>query len=95
MRSLKECYEIAKKYHVYWSGDWNHCKYMCWAAENAYRRCRLTSEEFIRLKRDATSLVEAHDPSAMFLIQALGDVSDEEVKAYWDDYIDNLENQDG
>lgn len=95
MRSLKECYEIAKKHHVYWAGESGHSKYMCLAANQAYYLEELTFEEFNMLRGDAMTLVVAHDPSAMFLIQALGYVSDEEVKAYWDKYIDSMENQDG
>lgn len=95
MRSLKECYEIAKKYHAYWTGDSDNTRYMCIAAEYAFNDKALTKTELSAIKKDAMSLVDAHDPSAMFLIRALGDIPHEEVKAYWNKYIDNMENQDG
>lgn len=95
MRSLKECYEIVKKYHSYWTEHWNHSRYMCFAAENAFEDGALTETELRAVRKDAMSLVDANDPSSVFLIQALGHVPDEEVKAYWDKYIDKMENQDG
>jgi len=95
MRSLKECYEIAKKYHTYWTGDPDDPRFMCLAAETAFNDAALTKSEVRAVIKDTMSLIDALDPSAMFLLQALGDVSDEEVKAYWDRYIDNMENQDG
>lgn len=95
MRSLKECYEIAKKYHVYWAEYRIGSSFMCIAADDAFADAALTEPELHAVKKDAMSLVYSLDPSAMFLIQALGNVSYREVKAFWDKYIDNLENQDG
>ena len=100
MRSLKECYGIAKKYHAYWTGDSNDTRFMCYAMERAYNEDQITLAESIKTSDDIMSIVEAHDTCSSTLIEALGcaygkDFTDKEVKAYWDKYIDTMENQDG
>lgn len=95
MRSLKECYEITKKYHAYWTGNPKDERFMCLAACEACRYRDLTYEEFVMLRNDIKSLLCAINPFAISLITALDDPTDVEVKAYWDKYIDNLENHDG
>lgn len=100
MRSLKECYEIAKKYHVYWAGNSGYYRYMCLAADLAYSRNELTHEEYTAIVDDAMSLVMSHSPDYSSLIEALGsaygkEFTNEEVKVFWDKYLDNMENQDG
>ena len=100
MRSLRECYEIAKKYHSYWPGKYRNTKYMCLAADIAYDRKELTSAEYTALTDDAMSLVESFNTDYSSLKEALScvyrnDFTDQEVKAYWDNYIDSMENQDG
>ena len=95
MRSLKECYEIAKQHHVYWAGEEGHSRYMCHAADAALGCGELTQEEHFALTEDAMSLVMSLDKREISLRAALGEISDEEVKAYWDKYIDGMENQDG
>lgn len=95
MRSLKECYEIAKEFHYYWAGG-NNTQYMCLAAWVAQQYGMLTVEEYDAVREDAMSLVCALDHSASSLAFALcgENVVHEKVKAFWDKYIDNLENQD-
>lgn len=95
MRSLKECYEITKKFHFYWVGG-NHSEYMCHAAKDAHHYGLLTEAESKAVQENAQSLVQSINSRASSLAYALygDDVSQEEVKAYWDNYIDNLENQD-
>lgn len=95
MRSLKECYEIAKRFHYYWVGG-NNTQYMCIAAMEAQQRGRLTEEERDAVQEDAMSLVHAINLSANSLAFALCGqfVVHEKVKAFWEMYIDNLENQD-
>jgi len=95
MRSLKECYEIAKQHHKYWSGKGEHTHYMCHAATDALICGELTQEEHFALTEDAMSLVESLDKSEISLKGALGNTSHEEVKAFWDNYINNMKNQDG
>jgi|SRR5690554_1178885 len=95
MRSLKECYEIVKKYHSYWARGYGHYRFMCLAVSEACFRGNLSYEELCMLKKDIWTLVHAIDPLAPSLLVALGNPPDEEVKAYWDKHIDNLENQDG
>lgn len=95
MRSLKECYEIAKKHHVFWAGEDGHSHYMCYAADAALGCDELTEEEHFALTEDAMSLVRSLDKREISLRAALGEISDEEVKAYWDRYINSMENQDG
>lgn len=94
MRSLKECYEVVKKYHTYWSGDYHHSSFMCLAADAAFRDRALTGAEYLAVRRDAMALVRSFDNSESSLKRALGHVLDAEVKDYWDKYIDSLENQD-
>lgn len=95
MRSLKECYEIAKRHHSYWTGNPYDSKFMCLAASKACDFNDLTLEEYSSVTKDAMSLVKSLDDGEYSLRGALGNPSDEEVKAYWDKYIDNMENQDG
>lgn len=96
MRSLKECYEIAKQYHMYW----NHNKreyYMCVAALSAAIDGALSKAEVALIKRDAMSLVNVLDQYSASLRYALRDVRKESfadhdrVKAYWDNYLNSLE----
>lgn len=99
MKSLKECYEIAKKYHTYWTGIPGDRRHMCIAAEDAFNDGALTHSELLAVKGDAMTLVNVHDPSLATLKSALScaydiEFTDDEVKAFWDEYIDNLENQD-
>lgn len=96
MRSLKECYEIAKRFHYYWVGG-NNTQYMCIAAKMAQLHGKLTEEESDAVQEDAMSLVHALDSNAGSLAFALrgGNTVHENVKVFWEMYIDNLENQDG
>ena len=95
MRTLKECYEIAKKYHTYWTELSGHTEFMCLAASKAFDYCELTLWEYKAVSKDAMSLVKSLNKKAFSLKAAMGDPTDIEVKAYWDKYIDNMENQDG
>lgn len=65
MRNLKECYEIAKKYHIYWAGYRVSSIVMCSAADEAFADGALTESELDAVKKDAMSLVYSLDPSAM------------------------------
>lgn len=100
MRSLKECYEIAKQYHMYWNNNSSEY-YMCIAAVLAAKDGALSDAEAALIEQDAMSLVKALDQFAISIRYALRDVHKEtladhdRVKAYWDMYIDNMENQDG
>lgn len=99
-RSLKECYEIAKQYHMYWNNNSSEY-YMCVAAIIAAQDGALSKAEAVLIEEDAMSLIRALDPSSYTLRHALRDVREEtfanhdRVKAYWDNYIDKMENQDG
>lgn len=95
MRSLKECYEIAKKYHIYWAGKPGYTRFMCLAAAKACECGDLSQEEYSSVTKDAMSLVESLDKRDYSLKGALGNPPSGEVKAYWDRYINNMENQDG
>lgn len=93
MRSLKECYEIAKKYHEYWTHKKRDARFMCIAAQVAHYCGELTREEYRAVESDAMSLVKSRNKSTDSLRVALGNPTHKEVKAYWDGYIDNMENQ--
>ena len=95
MRSLKECYEIAKQHHYYWVGG-NTTEFMCFAVRDALGEGKLTTEEALIITADVESLVHSIDPAFSSLMGALrrvyANISDTDVKNYWDKYIDNLEN---
>lgn len=90
MRSLKECYEIAKKHHDYWTDGHGHTEFMCLAATNARECGELTLEEHYTLTDDAMALVKSFGKFNFSLKAALGEPADAEVKDYWDKYIDKL-----
>lgn len=94
MRSLKECYEVAKRFHHYWVGG-NHSQFMCHAAIDAHQHGMLTEAESVAVREDAHFLVQSINSNTNSLAYALYgiNVSHEGVKAFWDKYIDSLENQ--
>lgn len=99
MRSLKECYEIAKKHHTYWTGDFRHREFMCLAATAACNCGELTLLEHTALTEDAMTLVKSFKKSNFSLMAALSsvhgkDFTDTDVKDFWDNYIDNLGSKD-
>lgn len=95
MRSLKECYEIAKQHHYYWVGG-NTAEFMCLALRDALSKGKLTTEEALITTTDVESLVHSIGPAFSTLMGALrrvyANISDTDVKNFWDKYIDNLEN---
>ena len=76
MRSLKECYEIAKHYHMYWNPYMSEY-YMCVAAHDAAEDGALTISEVDLIEQDAMSLVNALDQYSASLRYALRDVRKE------------------
>lgn len=89
-RSLKECYEIAKRHHDYWTDGSGYTEFMCLAAARARACGELTPEEYSAITEDAMSLVKSLSKSSFSLKEALGSPPDSEVKDFWDEYIGNL-----
>lgn len=90
MRSLKESYEIAKNYHLYWAGNDRYTRFMCLAAAKARDCGDLTEEEYRAVSNDAMTLVKSIDENESSLWRALGKPPVIVVKAYWDEYINHL-----
>lgn len=90
MRSLKECYEIAKRHHDYWTDGCGYSEFMCFAAASARDSGELTQEECSAVVDDAMALVKSFGKHNFSLKAALDEPTDAEVKDYWDKYIDKL-----